>query len=247
MAASTSSLPEELSSASSDSDLSATELDSPASTPVVSLLDKLKAPKASDFSRKRKVLTNPPPKGKKRSFGSSGQVKVHPSRRVMEFPGEELTISLGNLFCKACREPLSVKKSTTNSHIKSIKHTDSIAKLKTKGAREKDMEFFLKKYDKSVHPKGETLPNEQRLYRIRVLKSFMRAGVPLSKLEHFRDILEENAFRLTERSHMLDLVPLVLEEEKAHLKGEIKGKYLSVIYDGTTKIERSPSNYCSLC
>ena len=50
MAASTSSLPEELSSASSDSDLSATELDSPVSTPVVSLLDKLKAPKASDLS-----------------------------------------------------------------------------------------------------------------------------------------------------------------------------------------------------
>ena len=46
------------------------------------------------------------------------------------------------------------------------------------------------------HPVGETLPMEQWLYRLKVLKTFLRAAVPLSKLDAFRDILEENMFRL---------------------------------------------------
>ena len=87
-----------------------------------------------------------------------------------------------------------------------------------------------------MHPKGESLPIEQRVYRVKVLKTFMRAGVPISKLEYFRDLLEEKAMRLTERSHMLDFVPFVLEEEKSLIKEEIKNKDLSIIYDGTTRL-----------
>ena len=78
---------------------------------------------------------------------------------------------------------------------------------------EVNLAISLKKYDQSVHPNWESLPNEQRVYRVKVLKTFMRAGVPISKLQYFRDLLEENSMRLTERSHMLDLVPFVLEEE----------------------------------
>ena len=40
------------------------------SAPVVSLLDRLKAPKASEFARNRKVYRNPPPKGKRRTRGA---------------------------------------------------------------------------------------------------------------------------------------------------------------------------------
>ena len=88
----------------------------------------------------------------------------------------------------------------------------------------------------SMHPKGESVPVEQRVYRVKVLKTFMRAGVPISKLEYFRDLLEENALRLTERSYMLDLVPFVLEEEKSLIKEKIKNKDMSIIYDGTTRL-----------
>ncbi len=40
---------------------------------VVSLLDKLKSPEPSALSRKRKVLSNHPPLGKKRSTGTRGK------------------------------------------------------------------------------------------------------------------------------------------------------------------------------
>ena len=59
---------------------------------VTSLLQKLKAPKKSELSRKRKILSLPPT-GKKRSSGRHGlkQPKVSPSQRVKEFPNEQLS------------------------------------------------------------------------------------------------------------------------------------------------------------
>ena len=105
---------------------------------VVSLLDPLKSPTTSNLSRNRKVLCNPP-SGKKRSSGSFAQKdpNVPPSARVKEFPNEELTVnSVGRLFCKACRETLSVKRSTLANHIKSVKHNECKKKLKTKQGKE---------------------------------------------------------------------------------------------------------------
>ena len=64
----------------------------------------------------------------------------------------------------------------------------------------------------------------------------LRAGIPLSKLDSFRDILEENAYRLTDRRHMFDLVPFILKEEEARIKNDIAGKHLSVIFDGTSRL-----------
>ena len=33
------------------------------------------------------------------------------------------------------------------------------------------------------------------MYRLKVLKTFLRAAIPLTKLDAFRDLLEENAVR----------------------------------------------------
>ncbi len=87
----------------------------------------------------------------------------------------------------------------------------------------------LNKYDSSGRHESDTIGDAHRVYRIKVLMSFMRAGVPISKLKYFRDILEENSMRLTDPSHKLQLVPFVLEQEKSLIKEEIKGKYLSII------------------
>ena len=55
-------------------------------------------------------------------------------------------------------------------------------------------------------------------------------------LDSFRDILEENAYRLTDRRHMFDLVPFVLKEEEGRICSEIRGKNVSVIFDGTSRL-----------
>ena len=203
-----------------------------------SFLEVLKVPQTSELTRKRKVDCNPPV-GKKRSRGqgSSEPKSVTPKDRVNEFHDECLTISgNGKLFCSACREELSLRKNIITNHISCKKHKTSKEKLTTKEAREKDIANSLKAYDTKHHPVGETLPMEQRVYRLKVLKTFLRAAIPLSKLDAFRDLLEENAVRLTDRRHMSDLIPFLFFQEQDNIKSEISERPLSVIFDGTTRL-----------
>ena len=65
---------------------------------------------------------------------------------------------------------------------------------------------------------------------------FLRAGVPLRKLDHFRELLEESALRICDRRYMLDLIPFVLKEEQQCVKQEIDSKCVSVIFDGTSRL-----------
>ena len=81
---------------------------------IFTVFNSLKAPKLSDLTRKRKVDSNPPPKGKRRARGEDANepITVTASQRVKEFPGESLaTAGKGGakLFCTACREELSLK------------------------------------------------------------------------------------------------------------------------------------------
>ena len=45
-------------------------------------------------------------------------------------------------------------------------------RLKLKEARERDIAKCLKAHDEMNHPAGETLPMEQRVYRLKVLSHF---------------------------------------------------------------------------
>ena len=207
-------------------------------SPVVSMLDKLRSPTVSSLSRKRSVHCNLPPSGKKRSSGTRkyDPKSVSPAKRVSEFTGEELTASAGRLFCKACRETLSLKRSSIVNHIKSSKHLEGKKKLATKHAREMNIAHALKDYNENVHGKGETLPEEQQVFRVQVLTTFLKAGVPLAKLKFFRDILESGGSRLTDTRHMLDLIPFIQKQEATKIKDEISGQYVSLIFDGTTRL-----------
>ena len=105
-----------------------------------------------------------------------------------------------------------------------------------KEAREKHIADMLVQHNDRTHLRGETLPQEQQVYRIKVVTSFLKAGVPLNKIDSFRDILEENAYRLTDRQNMSDYVQFKLKEEESRICQEIEGKQLSVIFDGTSRL-----------
>jgi len=80
------------------------------------------------------------------------------------------------------------------------------------------------------------LPEAQRVYQVKVVETFQHTGVPFAKLEVFKELLEENAFRLSDSRHMLDFVPFILAEEKVLIKKEIEGKFVSVVLDGTRRL-----------
>ena len=205
-------------------------------SPAVSILQRLKSP-TPDLARKRKVPTNPP-KGVKKS---KAQVANEPSfvsisDRIKQFSNESMCNSRGKLFCNACREPLSIKKSVIAQHIKSAKHESGKAKLDLKEKRERLIVDMLAQYNKNVHPGGEGLKDEVHVHRVKVLTTFMRAGIPLNKIDACRELLEENSYQLCDSSHLHDLIPFIHKQEQQSVQDQISGKNMSVIFDGTTHV-----------
>ena len=209
------------------------------SSAVPSLLSKLRAPTQSELTRKRRVRVNPPPHAgvrKKKPACSTDPKSVSVMQRVKELPGEMLTNSAGKLFCSVCREELSLKLSIIKSHVESAKHARNKQQLKKKQCREHDITQAFKVYEQEVHPTGESLPEAHKLWRVKVVTTFLRAGVPLAKIDQFRDLLEEHAYSLSDRRGMCDLIPFIQSEEQQQIKTELEGKKVSVIFDGTTRL-----------
>lgn len=213
-----------------------TESEDTTSSPL-SILEVLKSPVHTELTRKRKVDFNPPPEGKRkaRGEGSTEPKTISPRQRVTEFPDECLIVTgreRKRLFCNACREELSLRRNIVSNHVASKKHISSKEKLAFREKRERDIAKLLQSED-THNPVGQTLPMEQRVYR---LKAFLHAAVPISKLDTFRDLLEESSFRLTDRRHMTDLIPFILKQEEDDIKAEITGKSVSVVFDRTTRL-----------
>ena len=163
--------------------------------PVLSILEKLRSLTISELARKRRVATNLPHDGKryKKPNCRSDPKTITPAMRVKSHPEECFVVSAGKLFCTACREELSVKASVLQLHVKSVKHIDGKVRLQRKEKHERDIAATMKAYDDEVHPKGETLPMEERVYRVKCVRTFLKAGVPLNKIDTFQELLEENA------------------------------------------------------
>ena len=138
---------------------------------------------------------------------------VSPNDRVKSYPDEYFNVCSNKLFCQACREEICLKKSVIDNHIKSVKHANSKLKVAARESRTMEITESLKRYDSSVHPKGETLPDCVRVYRVRVVAAFLKAGIPISKIDSFRDSLEEGGYSLSDRSNLAELIPFINQEE----------------------------------
>lgn len=66
--------------------------------------------------------------------------------------------------------------------------------------------------------------------------AFLKASIPMNKLSCFRSLIEMNVLRLADRSHMANLIPFVLENEKTQLKLELGTKDIAVVFDGSTRL-----------
>ena len=74
---------------------------------------------------------------------------------------------------------------------------------------------------------GETLPLEHQAYRVKIVRTFLCAAVPLDKLDKFRGLLEESAVRLSDRRFMS---PFIFTEEQAIIKKELADRYIYICY-----------------
>ena len=136
----------------------------------------------------------------------------------------------GKLLCSACREEIGLKAQVIHPHLQSKKHATGKEQLKKKKVQDVDIAQSFKAYSSKEHVVGETPSSECQVYRIKAVKAFLKAGVPLSKIDCFRDILEEHGTRLAGRRTLSDLVRFVRELEEKNILEEIKGKKISITF-----------------
>lgn len=76
----------------------------------------------------------------------------------------------------------------------------------------------------------------QRIYRIKVVSSFLKAGVPLAKIDSFRDVFEDHGYRLACRRTMSDHIPFIRLHEISLIKDEMAERNIGILFDGTTRL-----------
>ena len=84
-------------------------------------------------------------------------------RPVPSSPDENFIVREGKLFCNACRQILSTKKSAMKVHVSCKKHQDGKQKLKRSKLREQTIVQALKR-EESCKFKDSTLPVEECAY-----------------------------------------------------------------------------------
>ena len=91
-------------------------------------------------------------------------------------------------------------------------------------------------YDSGTQLVGDGLPESTRVCQVKVVTAMLKAGVPLSKVDLFRDLLEEHSYALTSSTNLRQLTPFIHQEELSKIKQEILSQPLSIIFDGTTHV-----------
>ena len=160
--------------------------------------------------------------------------KIGLHERLQSFPNEHLCIRRGKLFCNACHELLSTKKSILEIHCKSKKHAQGKEKLVKSKKRDVTITEALK--DASCRLQTSSLPLEVHAFRVQVVEDFLKAGVSVYKIDKLRDLLERGGNRLTDSSHLRQHISLILKQETERLKEEIATRDLGLIFDGSTRL-----------
>ncbi|KAK3725261.1 hypothetical protein QZH41_001278 [Actinostola sp. cb2023] len=195
-------------------------------------------PVPSSIARDRSLEST---SGKYKRRGNSDTVKVPLHERVRQFPDENFIVREGKLFCNACREILSTKKSVLKIHVSSKKHQDGKQKMKRSKLREQTIAEAFKR-EESSKSKDSTLPVEECAYRLEVVTEFLKAGIPIAKIDMLRSLLEKNGYRLTGSSNLGQYVSMALKQEIERIKQELEmpgqvgmTRDIYVIFDGSTR------------
>ena len=61
--------------------------------------------------------------------------------------------------------------------------------------------------------KDSTLPLEECAYGLEVVGEFLKAGIPIGKIDMLRSLLEKNSYRLTGNSYLGQHVSMTLKQE----------------------------------
>lgn len=81
-----------------------------------------------------------------------------------------------------------------------------------------------------------TVRTETHVLRYRTVEAFLASGTPLERLPFFRPLIERGEASLTDESHMSTYIPKIEQREMTLLKLEIDEQFISIAFDGTSRL-----------
>ena len=79
-----------------------------------------------------------------------------------------------------------MKKSIVETHIRSKRPSDGNVRMGKEAERQMSIQSAWQAYEKKVNRIGETLRGEEKMWRLDVLMSFLKAGWAVSKIDQLR-------------------------------------------------------------
>ena len=151
-------------------------------------------------------------KGKYNIRGTSDTKNVSLHDHINQFPNQLLIVRGTKIFCDACWEILSSKKKlycTSQKHVRS-KERSKKSKLKE--------QTITEAVSREQTRQDVTLPLAHQAYRQELVEEFLKAGIPNSKIDKLRSLLEKNGHRLTSSPNLAQCVTLIFKQDVERIK-----------------------------
>ena len=198
-------------------------------------------PDLAAHERERATKMKPPvgPRGRQLSPHTTKESKVSIAQRLREFPNLGLVEAPpGELFCRPCKTRVPNIKESIKDHVGRNKHKNMLQKYVARGGDDGEVKEFLVDYYHD-HPdeSGSTITADGHLFRYRTVETFLKSGTPLARCDEFRPLLERSGIALADADTMQRLyIPRIEEREKGTLRKELLDQFVSIQFDGTTRL-----------
>ena len=154
-----------------------------------------------------------------------------------------MCISAGELRCAACKI-----KSSIDSHIKGERHKERVREHTQRHAADTDLrKEMVTYYTENPDETNASVNPDNLVFRARVVQTLLAAGIPLTKADRLRPLLEQSGFRLSRCSHLAELIPKVEALEFKQLLAELEGQKISLSFDATTRLGEAVNIVARFC
>lgn len=203
----------------------------------------LAGPELAAHHRKRKLqnLKAAGVRGRNMKGRKTKEPKLDAALRVEQYPNQSLCVkqsSSTGLYCRACRLELSKRAVTVKTHVESSAHQQKLSRyISTVDEDTGISEIISNIFANNPDSANASLSEDVHIYRWRVMETLLYAGVPHSKIDMIRPLLEREGHALTNSKHMASFyIPHIEERETKRVVHELAGQYFTLVFDGTTRL-----------
>jgi hypothetical protein len=208
----------------------------------------LEMPVEGEVAKKRKLPTFCASKQRRKSTGGScvkDPSKGTLSKRVLDNPGNGLSVSGTKLFCAHCKCLVCGGKQPFEAHLVSAQHLENRNKDQKSGKDMVKMTDCITTYVNAAADEGlsvhglQTVDKKNQEARSSILKEILTAGMPPSVLHRSHSFVGFLEYRIGVKlgsvAHMVNTyTPIILDQHELLIEEAVRGKSVCVMDDAMT-------------